>query len=397
MKKIEKNYTCRITAFTCVLLFALFTTGCDEFEEAANNAADNIENLNLNNSTEEQLLKQYADLPKLKIMTRNLALGASVQSLMDITALSVAMAALESLLNVVTTSDIQTRVKAIATEIQTLDPDVIGLQEVIMIRQQSPGDFFDTLATNTLNSEIIVIDFLTELMDALTEKNLHYQVVTNGIGYGVDIEAPGQERDLRLTDRDILLVKEGLTWENEKSVTYNQNLKNDFTMGPSVFSIIASRSFSKITLNWESQKIDIYTTHLEVPSNGSDIQKQQAKELISDLSGEHPAIFLGDFNAPPGSETYKFIVDQSLTDTWVVLSKPETSTCCFNLTNETQLFKTRIDHVFFKSTEQVTLIAIAATVTQQNKDEMVQRTTDSSYTWASDHAGLLTQFVIPSE
>ena len=77
------------------------------------------------------------------------------------------------------------RAEAMADEIEVTQPDLIGLQEVVLWRSQFPADF-----SPTPKATRIEFDFLQLLLDALTARGLHYAPVVRSTGF--DIEAPRQ-------------------------------------------------------------------------------------------------------------------------------------------------------------------------------------------------------------
>jgi hypothetical protein len=106
------------------------------------------------------------DAPSVTVMTWNVYIGGDVQT---------AFTSLENPLQLpaevsafwadVNASDFPARAQSIAAIIARERPHLIGLQEVSQFLIQSPGDF---LAGNPIQAQDIALDFLDELLSALT-------------------------------------------------------------------------------------------------------------------------------------------------------------------------------------------------------------------------------------
>ena len=96
-----------------------------------------------------------------------------------------------------------------AAEIAAKQPDLVGLQEVSLIRSQLPPDF-----SPTPNATTVEFDYLQILLDALAAHGLSYAPVVTVTNR--DIELPGLLpnfaccKEYRLTDRDVLLARTDL-------------------------------------------------------------------------------------------------------------------------------------------------------------------------------------------
>ena len=94
------------------------------------------------------------------------------------------------------------RAAALAAEVEATQPDLIGLQEAILVRTQSPPDGPATPATT------VALDFVQILLNALAARALHYEVVVQSIN--VDAELPSTLGfDVRHTDREVILARAG--------------------------------------------------------------------------------------------------------------------------------------------------------------------------------------------
>jgi len=73
------------------------------------------------------------------------------------------------------------RAMALAAEIEATQPDLIGLQEAILLRTQSPPNGPATPATN------VTVDFVQILLDALAARGLNYEVVVQATNFDAEL------------------------------------------------------------------------------------------------------------------------------------------------------------------------------------------------------------------
>lgn len=339
-----------------------------------------------------------AENAKVKVMTRNLYLGADIFRVVAAAnsenPLAVPMAVKDVFQTMQHTNFVE-RAEAIADEIQLYKPHLIGLQEVSTIRMQAPGDF---LIGNPTPAEAVVYDYITILQDALAARGLNYQAaatVTNA-----DVELPmlaGQTpggmpifNDVRLTDHDVILVRDDVvaTSPLAQNFTYNAEM----AIGGAVLKF--TRGYVAVDVEVKGESFRFVNTHLEVGGDpGSDfalLQAAQMQELLYVLSFEpKPVILVGDFNSSPEDvvgQPYSQAVAAGYTDIWEQRRKPlDGFTCCFNETvddSDTELYE-RIDHIFLlpqgKAIEQIKAKVAG--------DESIDMTANGL--WPSDHAGVI--------
>src|SRR5262249_51911907 len=101
------------------------------------------------------------------------------------------------------------RAEALADEVADAQPLLIGLQEVSLFRTGAPDRFLG----NPTRAGAVALDYLDILLAELGERGLHYAAVA--VTQTVDAEltgfvAPGVLRDIRLTDRDVILARTDL-------------------------------------------------------------------------------------------------------------------------------------------------------------------------------------------
>ena len=90
------------------------------------------------------LTSAYSGNPKIKVMTRNLYLGADIFKVVDAAQKNPAAIpyAVADVFQTMQHTNFPERAKALADEIAMFEPDVVGLQEVSTYYIQTPGDYF---------------------------------------------------------------------------------------------------------------------------------------------------------------------------------------------------------------------------------------------------------------
>ncbi len=339
-------------------------------------------------------IKSDADAGALKVMSRNIYIGADVdvvlgaENVMDIPGLvATAYATLEK-------TDFNKRALMLADEIALANPHVIGLQEVLMLYTQSPGDF---LIGNPVAAENLEWDYLAILMDALSAKGLNYTVahtIENAnielpMLVGVDSEFNPLLDDVRIVDHDVLLVRSDVQVSKKMKGNYQAVLPVDEELG-----LVIQRGYVSVEAKVGENSYRIANTHLEA-ANIEELRAAQAAELLAIHAGETlPVIFIGDFNTPaPDNSTYQLVTGAGYKDVW----DHNTETYTYNgdgntyghyggttgdLSNTTVNMFMRIDFVFVRSETDPTWGPVVVV-----GDETCERKNDL---WASDHAGVIT-------
>jgi len=75
----------------------------------------------------------------ITVMTRNLYLGANLDPILQAKSFPDALGAVATRWQLVQANDFRVRARAIAHEIQTARPDVVGFQELVLSRTQTPS------------------------------------------------------------------------------------------------------------------------------------------------------------------------------------------------------------------------------------------------------------------
>jgi endonuclease/exonuclease/phosphatase family metal-dependent hydrolase len=345
----------------------------------------------------------FDNSPPVKVMTQNLYFGVDIHSVLgvDPNQIPVVVAGLYQMLM---QTDFPARAEALAEEIARQEPDLGGLQEVATFRTQSPSDFF---INPTPNAEDPLFDYLQILLTALTARGLYYEAVA--VVEDTDVELPMCANDtctaladMRLTDHDVVLVRDGVGYSNAFSSNYTNNLELNVGGLPLIFK----RGYVGVDATVSGKTYRFVNTHLEEREAGP-IQAAQAYELIQVLAhAPLPVILVGDLNCSPKDKVvrhpeyglivppYKQLIRAGYADAWKrrLLGRSNPGfTCCQAplLDNTESLLYERVDHILVLNKPDA-LPVVASLV----GDELEPITT--SVFWPSDHAGVVARMLIPS-
>src|SRR5438876_4598723 len=215
------------------------------------------------------------------------------------------------------------RLQGVADEIATRMPDIVAVEEASLIRTESPGDL---IIGGTNPARQVVFDYLQILVDALAARGARYAVVSSA--NDIDVELPmfnlqtGRVDDVRLTDRDAILVRTDLPpGQLRVGNAQHGNFKNVVQIPSIGLSVL--RGWCSVDVFVRGEQFRYICTHLEeetVPQ----IQLLQAQELLSGPARINlPVILAGDFNADTlrrnGTRTYDALIAAGFTDAWAAL------------------------------------------------------------------------------
>jgi endonuclease/exonuclease/phosphatase family metal-dependent hydrolase len=346
-----------------------------------------------------RMLRHLGENPNsLLVMTRNIYVGGDVDRVIGAPIEEVPVRVAQTFGEVMST-DFNYRAQALADEIEQAQPHLIGLQEISLIRYQTPGDFMDG---NFLpNATEVMWDYLVILIDALESRGLDYYVA--GKIQNADVELPmivsldpPAFDDVRLTDFDVVLARKDVAIDNVVQKNYDAKL---------YFPLITiPRGYVALDATVGHKTYRFVNTHLE-PFDPA-IQASQAAELIGDLASETlPIILVGDLNTPaPTGDTYQTLLFNGFVDAWTENQvRPKipgyTSGFAPNLRNETVDLYERIDLIMVNSHWGSNgLPNIGPVFAYVVGDELADRLVfppDGSLIWPSDHAGVVALLHMP--
>jgi endonuclease/exonuclease/phosphatase family metal-dependent hydrolase len=334
----------------------------------------------------------------LDVMTVNLYVGADFSPVTTLDPLDPAyglkfLNGVATIYGRIVAANFPVRAEALARQVAARAPDIISLQEVTQIRRRSPGDAIvggNTPATG------IVADYLAILLDALQRQGAHYAVAS--MDQNLDIEVPlatgsGAFDDLRLTDRDVILVRTDLPpgylrVTNARNGNYNASL-------PLPIGITVRRGWCSIDVEVRGRTVRVIDTHLEeaLPQPLPDFQAYQAAELLAGPANTSlPVILAGDFNSDAygnyGPSVYPLLTTLGgFVDAWSVARPGEPGLTWGHdqfLADPSSLFSVRIDYVLYRGSR---LHASDADVI----DSIIRSTPPL---WFSDHAAVTANVAI---
>jgi endonuclease/exonuclease/phosphatase family metal-dependent hydrolase len=327
--------------------------------------------------------------PPVTVMTRNLYLGTALNNIVGVSSLTELAAAVAEDWAHVLANDFPTRAGALADEIVSARPDVVGLQEVTLFRDQTPSDIRTHPGPNATH---VVLDLLAVLQTELDARGTPYTAVATSTNADLEVFRSDGLMDLRITDRDVLLVRADVAEQvsHPRDGHYTAVRMLPSWPGP----IASTRGWASIDYSpARGTTLRILTTHLEVGgTRAGRIQERQAQEALTLIAASpHPVIALGDFNSPvdgSGTDTYARLTEV-LDDAWASTRPSEPGpTCCQAelLDNAVGQEDVRFDLVLVPEGWRVRGVARTGAEPFRAAPPPL---------WASDHVGVTAQVTVP--
>lgn len=325
----------------------------------------------------------------LKVMTRNLYLGADLGPVLRATTADGLVAAATQVFAMVQATNFPERAKALAAEIAAVHPHIVGVQEATLWRGQTPADF-----SPRPNAQDIDYDFLATLLAELAKQGTHYHAVATV--QNADAEVPravaGGLRDTRYTDRDVLLARTDLPSHvfsvgNVQSANFAATLR---LPNPVIGVVTIPRGWTAVDVTLQERTVRVVSTHLEPLHPG--IQGAQGNELLrGPLQTSLPVVLVGDLNSDAtgsgtsgehDTPTYKTMIEAGFLDAWAATRGDDPGLTwgqAEDLRNPTPHLTERIDFILTRG-------GIDASSTNRIGEAPEDRT--PSGLWPSDHAGV---------
>ncbi|HEY8200028.1 MAG TPA: endonuclease/exonuclease/phosphatase family protein [Actinomycetota bacterium] len=323
--------------------------------------------------------------PPVKVMTRNLYFGADLLPATAARTVPELMAAVAGIWSEVRYTDFPARAKVLAREIADSAPALIALQEAPIWLS---GPLLDPAPATDVE-----YDFLEILRTELAAIGAPYDVVR--AQPESDIEAPAGApyfKDIRLFDRDAILVRAGLGDEvrlsNAQSGTFVTLLP--LPAGGRLF--VSRRGWVSVDAVVSGRSFRFVDTHLEAFQ--PIVRAAQAVELLAGPILGAPGgrvVLAGDLNSGPElpalQDRLAFGVLRAfgLVDTWAVAHPGDPGyTSNFGPRLDEATLESRIDHV-------MTLGGIQVAGSEVTGTNPAHKT--PSGLWPSDHAGVVATLV----
>jgi hypothetical protein len=336
---------------------------------------------------------------KVTVMTRNLYLGADLTPALQSTGADSFTDANGVIARQVMATNFPLRAKALAKEILTNKPNLVGLQEVAEWRTSPPGTkSFVPAMGGQKTATIVQYDFLKSLLDELNKgKNLYRAVKVN---VEFDFEAPADEdlappsgingasRNWRLTMRDVILARKGTKTSKPKGGHFS-NLLVETVSG---ITIPVTRGWASVDAQvGDGPKFHFVDTHFEAFDSAAQvpsIRAQQASQLVGKggpARSRLPVILVCDCNSdiktevqPGDAQAYRVLRKAG----FVERSTSKPLSCCISDPNlvggSVADFNHKVDHIMTDTPKKVKLQS-AKVVGRKQFDGL----------WPSDHAGLV--------
>jgi endonuclease/exonuclease/phosphatase family metal-dependent hydrolase len=342
---------------------------------------------------------------EVRVMTRNLYLGADLTPAIEAQNRDAFVAANGKILRDVTANNFPVRAKGLAKEILKKKPDLVGLQEVSLWRTGPPSlePLLNTGAKPTATA--VRYDYLKELLARLNKGEKRYRVAVvqdefdfeapadeNGVpGDGPNGAIPNAEVNGRLTMRDAILVRlgAGVTFKHKRM----GHFANLLVVKVSGVSVTVTRGWVAIDAKVRgSGPFRFVNTHLEAFDPASEmpsIRARQAAELVAPggpATSKLPVVLLGDLNSDDDTveagdqQAYRTLLGAGMRERST--SKP--LSCCLKSSllavgagGSVADFNHQVDHVMTRDPKEVKLKSSSVTGRQPVNGF-----------WDSDHAGL---------
>lgn len=334
----------------------------------------------------------------LVVMTRNVYPGATIEKIMAVPAEQIPIAAAE-VWGTVQYTNFPERAAALAAEIATNSPHVVGLQEIPIYRIQDPSDF---ILGGFQPATTVALDFLQILLDALEARGAHYLAVA--VDRTTDVEAPAfagldgngnpQFVDIRYTDGDAILVRADVAHGNAATGTFQAYIPLELAGYP----LGIYRGWGGVDATVAGITYRFMNTHLEdmVP----EVQVGQAAELLAMLAAEsRPIVMTGDFNSDAftnATPTYGMLLASGFVDVWPQANPRERGATCCNdelLDDPTPPDEKRLDLVLLRGGAVRDGRFVGGLFAGLVGAELSDRTV--SGLWPSDHAGVVALLETP--
>lgn len=364
--------------------------------------------------------------PTVTVMTRNLYLGSSLSAALNADNLADAIDGAGTVLNEVDASDFRERAVLLAKEIAANKPDLVGLQEAALWRQQIPSDYgwSETGGLGQPATEVRY-DFLQLLLDQLEQQGVKYEVAVVQNEFDAELPADtdhsnatgepiyGADLDGRLTMRDAILrradskVKVSGPQMGHFQTKYQPLVggvpltvdRGWVSVEGKVPGVKAKKKKGEVVRKGtKASKFHFVNAHLEAFGDRA-IKTAQARELFADggpLHTDKQLIFLGDINSGdaadnvgnPGGDGVPADQDAylALTNDFGLTNLGARQTCCYPSVTGSEIGSYRLDHTVDHVFVKPKIKQLSATVTGTDPSVLTP-----SGLISSDHGGLVSK------
>ena len=305
-------------------------------------------------------------MPRLRVATYNLYLGADLASLFAVADPESLAEQVQVVRHQLDSTRFEERARAVAALLAREQPDLVGLQEVSRWTARPLGP------DGTLGAEQVVVDFLPTLTGELERA---------GCGYDVHAASPSFEGAMPVSETEwmglggsnvVLVRRDGpVEVQAEEVSTYATSFEVRTGIDGVTFPIV--RSWGRLDVRVGGGAVRFVNTHTEAyDATTRDAQRDEL--LDANARTEGPVVVVGDFNAAPDAVG----MPAPWTDAWDAGTGPG-FTCGqrADLSNSDSRLSERIDYVWVRGAE----VHGCRVVGDRPEDRSVPQGL-----WPSDHA-----------
>jgi len=323
---------------------------------------------------------------EIKVMTYSMNSGNSLSGILNSRSPAELAAIVGQIFTRVQAGNPPERIDAIANQIATASPDIVGLQEVALWRVGPP--------LNPAPAQTVAYDFLQILLDRLAAKGVHYSAISVPTFLDVELTGvfgPTSALDVRYTDRIAIIARTDLqTSRFQIEGSGARNFATNTQVSVLGTQIALLKGWASADVKHRGKTYRFVTTHLGA-TLGEAVQIAQANELLQGPTNTTlPVILVGDFNsdAAAGGLAYSLLLNGGLTDVWSGLM-PNSSGLTFPLSGA-------LPSVILNPTERLDLVLARGAISLSDIDvvgDEIADLTPSGFR-PSDHAGLAATLVL---
>lgn len=349
---------------------------------------------------------EAAEQGRIVVMTWNVYVGAAIEDAVSVPSPEQIPFAVAEVWQEVQDSDFPARARRIAAEIDKYRPHLVGMQEINKFYLQLASDFDPSSFDPGMPATDVMLDFEQEVLDALAERGLEYEVAVRSDNFQLEFpmfnpEAPYFLSDIRLQDHDLLLVRSDVVWQNPRTAEFTYALDYGPILG---IPIVTPRGWAFVDATVEGLPFRFVVTHLEPADIGPErtvvpeiemLQRAQAAELRAIVAGELPIVLVGDLNSDAHGSSTQTYFDFLGTDYVDAHDQNGGWTCCQDggLGTWPSEMDRRVDLVLLQGDFGLDRPSSGAVQTLIVGDSRSDRTEDGLL--PSDHAGVVATLRLP--
>jgi endonuclease/exonuclease/phosphatase family metal-dependent hydrolase len=274
-------------------------------------------------------------MTRLRVATYNLYLGADLTVLFGVSHLDQLAEAVRLVREQLASTRFEERARAVAALLAREDPDLVGLQEVTRwaAAAQRPD--------GSLGPEVVLVDFLPTLVDALESAGCAYDVHAVNENFSGAMPVAGNQW-LSVVGANVTLVRRGIAVVDEQGAPFGQSHR--VVTGIEGLTFPITRSWGRVDVRVDGVPVRFVNAHTEAWD--ARVREAQRDELLAlNATTDSPVVVAGDLNAGPQSVG----MPGDWVDAWTLgHGDGFTSGQAGDLANEVSTLRERIDYVWVR-------------------------------------------------